>query len=128
MSSANKDDMPPFYRRIGFEMDHDADGSVIARLRYDSENTNRKGDTHGGAIMSLADVAMGLAIRSALKDISLLSTVTITISFLKVGRGDLIGRGRLVRAGKSLAFTTAEVLDAEHEVVATAQGTFRLIR
>jgi uncharacterized protein (TIGR00369 family) len=120
--------MPPFYHLLGLEAGQDADGNAIAKLGYDSENTNRKGDVHGGAIMSLADVAMGLAIRAGVKDISLLSTVSMTISFVKVGQGDLIGRGRLVRAGRSLAFATAEVLDAEQEVVATAQGTFRLIR
>jgi uncharacterized protein (TIGR00369 family) len=103
-------------------------GAATIALRFSEAFGNRKGDVHGGVIAGLVDIAMSEAIRSSLSDFRGLSTISMTVNYLDVGRGDLTASGKVSRAGKTTAFASAEVRDAQGRLVATGQGSFRIIR
>jgi uncharacterized protein (TIGR00369 family) len=103
---------------IGFE-----DGRTRLRVRMGPEHTNNLGIAHGGLICTLLDIAMGTAARCT---VGLpVMTLDMQASFLAPGRGEMIGEGRVLRAGRSIVFCEAEVRTAEGELVAKASGLFK---
>jgi uncharacterized protein (TIGR00369 family) len=117
-----------FFETLGMHLLRAGDGEAAVELRCREALGNRKGDVHGGAIASLIDVAMSEAIRASLRDVDGLATISMTINYLDVGRGDLAGTGKATRLGRTTAFATAEIRDGAGTLVATGQGVFRIIR
>lgn len=118
----------PFAARLGVETRRAADGQSELALPASAENTNRKGDIHGGVIGTLLDMAGGTALRGLEPGLKGVSTVTMTVNFLAPARGDLIARGTVVKSGRTLGWSACTVTDAAGETVATASCTYRLIR
>ena len=118
----------PYYRLLGLraEAGEPAGGSkLVFESRTDLENS--RGDVHGGVIASLLDAAMGVAVRSALKAGEGATTVSLTVNYLAPGRGTLVARGRVVRAGRTLASVEADVVDAAGNMAAHAVSTMRIV-
>lgn len=116
---------PPFYRHLGLELEALADGKSAIRLPFRKEYGNTRGEVHGGAIATLVDAAMSQAVRSTVELDARVATISMTINYLAPGVGDLLGRGTVIRAGRSLLFVEAEVTDSKGNTVCTASATFR---
>ena len=117
----------PFITHLGFELRQwDGQGSEIV---YEArpEHLNSLGITHGGACMTLLDVAMARAARGDNKDVSIV-TVEMKTSFMRPAKGLLTARGKLLHRTESMAFTEASILDAHGRLCAHATGTFRYVR
>ncbi len=80
------------------------------------------GHVHGGVVSALADTAGGFAAYTLFPDGSEILTVEYKINFLAPARGDLLGRGRVTKAGRTLTVTQVEVL-AGDTLCATCQQT-----
>jgi uncharacterized protein (TIGR00369 family) len=83
----------------------------------------RAGRTHGGALCTLLDVALGTAAR--LRAGRPVVTLDMQTRFLTPGRGVLIAEGQVTRAGRSVIFCEAEIRDAAGDLVATATGLLK---
>jgi uncharacterized protein (TIGR00369 family) len=118
----------PYYRLLGVRAET-CERAGHSRLLLDSRGDleNSDGDVHGGVIASLLDAAMGVAARSALKPGEGATTVSLTVNYVAPGQGTLTARGRVVRAGRTLASVEADVKDAAGAIVAHAVGTMRII-
>jgi uncharacterized protein (TIGR00369 family) len=118
----------PYYRFLGLRV---VDGAPAGESRVElasrPELANSRGDVHGGAIASLLDAAMGVAVRSACKEGEGATTVSITVNYAGPGRGTLVARGRTLRLGRSIATVEAEATGADGELVAHAIATMRII-
>jgi len=121
-------DSPPFQAHLGIETVEAADGRTFLRFPYRLEHGNRKGDVHGGALATMADIAMSRAVRSLAPDIAGLSTISMTINYLDTASGDLIARGRAIKVGRTIGVAEATCETADGRVVVHATGSFRLIR
>jgi acyl-coenzyme A thioesterase PaaI-like protein len=77
--------------------------------------------------MTLLDAALGLAAMSPAAGGHRVVTVSLTTQFVTAPSGPLVAEGRLVRAGRSLAFCEGEVRDGAGNVAATALGTFKIV-
>lgn len=117
-----------YFETLGMRIAAQGDGSATLDLAFSQAFGNRKGDVHGGVLAGLIDIAMSEAIRSTLSDFRGLSTISMTVNYLDVARGDLTAVGTVARIGKSTAFAAAEVRDRTNKLVATGQGSFRIIR
>jgi uncharacterized protein (TIGR00369 family) len=113
----------PFALHCGIEPIGFAQGRTRLRLRPRPEHANNIGIAHGGLICTLLDVAMGTVARCTIG--RPVMTLDMQTSFIAPGRGELIGEGRILRAGRSLIFCEAEVTTAEGELVAKATGLFK---
>lgn len=89
---------------------------------------NSKGQGHGGLLMTLLDEALGMAAKPAGSDIVRLSTVDMSIHFIRPAKGRITCKGRLLRSGGSLAFCEGEVYDENNQVLAKGVATFKLYR
>jgi uncharacterized protein (TIGR00369 family) len=80
-------------------------------LPYSDRVTQQQGGFHGGAIGALADIAGGYAGLSVAPEGMEVTTVEYKINFLNAFEGgELRAIGRVVKAGRRLIVTTAEVI------------------
>ena len=81
---------------------------------------------HGGAILSLADAAISIAILTVLEDGEALATVELSHQFIApVGRNDLVACGEVTKKGRRIAFGRCEIT-AGDRTVAAAQGVWHV--
>ncbi|MEY4362842.1 MAG: hypothetical protein RLZZ24_194 [Pseudomonadota bacterium] len=86
-------------------------GEVEIALPYSERVTQQQGGYHGGAMGALADIAAGYAGLTLAEDGKEVTTVEYKINFLAAfSGGELRARGHVVRAGKRLIITRAEVV------------------
>ncbi|MEN6462868.1 MAG: PaaI family thioesterase [Syntrophomonas sp.] len=112
----------PFYQLLGIEVNEL--GPEYAELSVVSakEHTNPLGIVHGGLMMTIADAAMGNAIRTlGIKAV----TVDCSIGLVSAVALDerIVARGRVLKAGRNMAFAEASVY-AGSKLITTAKGTF----
>lgn len=117
-----------YFETLGMRLAASDEDSATVELTFSEAFGNRKGDVHGGVIAGLIDISMSEAIRTTLTDFKGLSTISMSINYLDVARGDLTGIGRVTRKGRTTAFASAEVRDRAGNLVASGQGSFRIIR
>jgi uncharacterized protein (TIGR00369 family) len=114
-------------RAIGAELTKVSPGEVEISLPYRDDLTQQHGFVHAGIIATLADTACGYAAFSLMPaDVAVL-TVEYKINLMSPAVGDrFCGRGRVIRAGKTLSVCAGEVLayqEGKKKPVATLLAT-----
>jgi acyl-CoA thioesterase len=115
----------PFAKLLGIELDDIGSGSATLGLKIRKELKQNHGVVHGGAIASLIDTATAFAILSVLEPTEKVTTVDLTISYLRpltVGRATAVAR--VLRAGRRLIVVSAEVFDKDGKLASTALSTY----
>ncbi|NDZ13195.1 phenylacetic acid degradation protein [Variovorax sp. WS11] len=97
------------------------------RMHYQAEQTNSRGDVHGGAIASLLDCTLAAAVRSHDPAGFGVVTIDLTLHFVSAGGGDLVANAHCDRRGRSISFARGEVHTEDGTLVAMATGTFTLL-
>ena len=88
-----------------------APGTVTLAMPYSDLVTQQQGGFHGGAMGALADIAGGYAALTVTPEGMEVTTVEYKINFLAAFQGgELQATGRVVKAGKRIIVTTAEVV------------------
>ena len=116
----------PFVEHLGFEMVFFDDGQSELRYSPEPEHLNSFNVTHGGALMTLLDVALATAARSVDKTLGVV-TIEMKTSFMQPARGPLVAKGQLLHRSRSMAFTQGTVYDAQGQACAHATGTFKYV-
>jgi uncharacterized protein (TIGR00369 family) len=117
----------PFVEHLGFTLERFEGGESELHYTPQPEHLNSFDVTHGGASMTLMDVAMATAARSVQPDMGVV-TIEMKTSFMQAARGKLIAKGRLIHRTATLAFTEATIFDAEGRACAHATGTFKYVK
>ena len=113
-----------FYRWAGVEVIDASPGVVEVGFEANSQHLNLQGLVHGGILATLADTAMGLAVRTVLEPGRRHVTVQLGVEFLAPGRpGRITARGRSVKIGTQLGFAEADVMSAGGRLLARAHST-----
>jgi uncharacterized protein (TIGR00369 family) len=90
------------------------------------ELMNSWGVAHGGAVMSLLDLTLGMSAKS-LDDAAIgATTVELKVNFLATVTGEVVAEGHAQRAGRSLVFVEGEIRGQDGAILAKATGTFKL--
>ena len=85
-------------------------------LPYSDKVTQQQGGFHGGAMGALADIAGGYASLTVAPEGMEVTTVEYKINFLAAFQGgELRATGRVVKAGKRIIVTTAELVHVDRE-------------
>lgn len=115
----------PFAKLLGLELEHVGSGTATLALDVRNELTQNNGIVHGGAIASLIDTATAFAIISLLAPRERVTTVDLTISYLRpLTSGRLRAVAKVVRAGRRLIVVSAEVFDLDGKLATTALSTY----
>ena len=116
---------PPSARLLGWTLraiDPDA-GTIEIGFTADERFTNPGGTVQGGFLAAMLDDTQGPALFGHTHGAAYAPTIDFNISFLKEARpGQFVAKGRVVRMGKTIAFTEAELFDEAGDLV--ARGTF----
>ncbi len=121
----------PFLERLGIALTDWSPGYAEMQLDISPELGNRTGRVHGGVICTLLDSVCGYCgLYSPPGEPVLRSlTLSLTTNFLSNSdSGLLVAKGYIVRKGRSVFFSRAEVWLDDSELLATAVGTFKYIR
>lgn len=118
--------LPAAAKTLGWEFvsaDPDA-GTVEVAFTADDRLLNPAGVIQGGFVAAMLDDTLGPALVSTLERGQFAPTADLHVQFLRPAKpGRLIGRGRIVRRGKSIAFLAGELADATGRVIAVATAT-----
>ena len=101
-------------------------GRVTFTCRPDESAYNPIGVVHGGLVCTLLDSVCGCAVHSTLAQGQGYTSIEIKVSYLKAvttRSGLLTATGTIVKAGRRVAFSEAEVTDESGATVATATST-----
>ena len=118
---------------LGFELievDPEA-GTIEVAFTADDRFVNPVGVVQGGFLAAMLDDTLGPALVATLGADQFAPTADLHVQFLvPVRPGRLVGRGRVVRRGRDLAFLAGELVDHAGTVVAvaTATATIRQVR
>lgn len=112
----------PFYKLLGIDIKELGPGFTELILEPSKEHTNPLGAIHGGLIMTIADAAMGNAVRT-LKINAV--TVDCSVSLISAAPFDqtIRARGKVLKAGKNLIFAKSSVYSGE-KLIADSKATF----
>ena len=116
----------PFAEKLGVRVGHKRAGDVGLELDLQEEHLNAWHVAHGGVVMSVLDIVMGLSAKS-LDDASTgATTIEMKTNFLMHATGHIFARGLAQRAGRTLVYVDGELRNHSQELLARATGTFKL--
>jgi uncharacterized protein (TIGR00369 family) len=127
--TALTDFFAPWVQQLALKVESfDAD-SVTLRLPQSTELSRIGGMLCGQAMMAAADTAMVLALVNHFGEFRPCTTVQMNTTFLRpLSNQDALVQGRLVRAGKSLAFGEIDIRGADDgKSVCRASVTYALL-
>jgi uncharacterized protein (TIGR00369 family) len=73
--------MAPFEEYLGMRIDEAKDGRAILSMPFRAAHCQGKGLMHGGAVTSLADTALAMAIKTLLPEGTHFATIEMTLKF-----------------------------------------------
>jgi uncharacterized protein (TIGR00369 family) len=102
-------------------------GRVTIAFTAKPEFCNASGNVQGGFLAAMLDDCMGPAILIATDAETFPSTIDLNVQFLAPAKpGQLIGKGRVVKIGKTIGFVEADLEDAVGGLIARATSTVRI--
>ena len=117
---------------IGARLTRVAAGEIEIRVSFRPDLTQQHGFLHAGVVTSALDSACGYAAFSLMPEGVGVLTVEFKTNLLAPARGEeLIARGRVVRAGRTVTVCQAEALmlaDGAETPVATMLATIMTVR
>ena len=101
-------------------------GEILLALR--PEHTNTWAVAHGGVLLTLMDVAMAVAARSADPGDRSVVTIEMKNNFMQAASGILRVKADTVRTTATMAFCEAKLYDEQGEICCMATGTFKYLK
>jgi len=120
---------PPVSDLLGQRiLDVDLDrGELVATFVAQPAFANPAGHVQGGMLVAMLDALTASMVDASLGQGERVATLNLNVSFLKAARlGELQGRARLVRKGRSVAHAHAELSQGD-EVVASATAVCAVV-
>lgn len=119
----------PFERYLGMRIEETSEGRAVLSMPFLVKLAQGKGLMHGGAITSLADTAVAMAIKTVLPEGSHFATVELSLSFhAPVRSGTVRAFATIVERDERTIKGMAEVFDDNGVKTATFHSTFRVKR
>jgi uncharacterized protein (TIGR00369 family) len=120
-------DKAPFIADLGVALVIAGDGWVETSLELTERLRQQHGFAHAGVVSTLADHTAGAAASTAVGEGRSVLTADFTIHLLRPAAGDLLTcRGEIVRAGRTLIVTKADVW-AGGKLCARYTGTMAVV-
>lgn len=117
---------PPYAQFLGMQLTEVGDGTAVFTMPVSEQLYNANDVVHGGALTSLLDSAMGLAVISTLQDGEDFTAVELKVNFLKpvtASSGPLRCTGQVLQRGRPVVIAEAECFDRDGQQVARATSS-----
>jgi uncharacterized protein (TIGR00369 family) len=116
---------------LGATLERVAPGEVAIRLPFRAALTQQHGFVHAGALTSVVDTACGYAALTLMPPGTAVLSIEFKMNLLAPGKGDVVARGRVVKAGRTVTVCEGEVVAREgdgEKLVATMSATMMVVR
>lgn len=114
----------PYFSLLSMEIKDLDWGTSILEIQLDEKHIQPFGFVHGGAIASLVDAASFWAVFPQVDNGMGLTTVEMKLNYLAPAKaGRLIGEGRCIKKGKTLALGEAYVRNEDGNLIAHGTTT-----
>jgi uncharacterized protein (TIGR00369 family) len=120
---------PPAAALLGFQLlaVDETQGTIKVRFTAKPEFTNPIGAIQGGFLAAMLDDTLGPALTATLEPNQFAPTLELKVNFIAAAKpGTLIGEGRVVARGGTVAFLAGELRTEEGALIATATATARI--
>ncbi len=122
-------DNSPFERLLGLKIESAARGEALLTLPFKVKLANGGGVMHGGALTSLADTAVAMAIKSLLPSGTPFATTGLTMEFLApVVSGLVYAYARVKGTGGRKFEGVCELQSEDHQLYARFTSVFKVAR
>ncbi len=113
---------------LGWKLLSEEPGLVRAEFEAKEEFRNPKGPIMGGILAAMLDMIISAAIRSSMKpNQSPRATLEMKVNFIGAAEpGTLAAEGKLVHAGRSVAFAEGTLTAPSGSLIATGTATMRI--
>ena len=120
----------PLRNYLGMELTGDTPGTGVARLDIGPHHQNPNGVVHGAVLFALVDTAMGKSTMSVIDEPdTYCASIEVSLRFIRPAvSGPLDATATVVKRGKNVVHLDARVIGADDRLIATASGTFAIIR
>jgi acyl-CoA thioesterase len=117
----------PFERLLNIEISEASDGRAVLKMPFLIDLAQGGGLMHGGALVSLADTAVVMAIKSLVPAQSHFATITMETKFLlPVKRGIVTARARVTGREGRIMKGRATLYDEEDRAVMEFSSVFKM--
>ena len=115
---------------LGFRPVEIDEGRVVFECTPDESAYNPIGVVHGDSVRTLADTVAGCAVHSTLPAGTAYTSIDLNVSYLRAvtkDSGTLRATGLVTKPGRRVSFCSAEIVDGNGKVVATATSSCLLM-
>jgi uncharacterized protein (TIGR00369 family) len=122
---------PPAAATLGFKLlEIDAEkGTIRVQFEAREQFLNPLGNVQGGFLCAMLDDTLGPALVATLPKDHFAPTIELKVNFIKAAKpGVLVGTGRVVSRGATIAFLSGELSTERDELIATATATARIVQ
>jgi uncharacterized protein (TIGR00369 family) len=115
----------PFHQWLGLQLLALGEDTVEIKAcwREDWVVNPDRGNTHGGILAALVDIAADWALTSRLG--RAVPTIDMRVDYHSFALpGDLVAKGRVVKFGKQFSVCESQVFDKEGRLLASGRGTY----
>ena len=118
-----------YYRLLGMEVTEIKGGESRIQMPFKQDLTHPYGIVHGGAIASLADSAVAMALLSLVEPEDRITTIEFKINFFApISKGELEAHAKIIHRGSKTAVGDVEVIHEEGKLVAKVIATYSIKR
>ena len=122
-------DTAPFETMLGLKIESAVGGEALLTLPFTVKLANGGGVMHGGAMVSLADTAVAMAIKSLLPSGTTFATTGLTMEFLApVISGVVHARAQVEKSGERTFQGACELLGEDQQLYARFTSVFKIAR
>jgi acyl-CoA thioesterase len=122
-------DCSPFESLLGMTIEQAADGHALLTMPFNVMLANGGGVMHGGAMTTLADTAVAMAVKSLLPPGTVFATTRLTMEFLApVLAGQVAAHARVHGPEGRLFQGKCELRGEQHELYARFESVFKVAR
>ena len=115
----------PFAKMIGMELVDMRPDEAVIKIDMRDELRQPAGLLHGGVTATLIDTAMAFAVITRLAEDERASTIDLTVHYLRPHtEGTFTCTAKVVRAGKRIFTVSADVVNEQNKLIATAVSTY----
>ncbi len=119
----------PFEKMLQIEIIEAADGRAVLQMPFLVDFAQAAGMMHGGALVSLADTAVVVAIKSIVPPKTHFGTVTMATDYLRpVWEGIIEARAQVASVKDRMLEGQAQVFDQHQKQVLDFRATFKIAR
>lgn len=121
---------PPCAETLGWELLSADPETGAVGIAFDAKPAfcNPGGNVQGGFVAAMLDDTLGPTVLVKTDGAAYCATIDLSVRFLAPAKpGRLIGDGRIVQLGRTIAFLEGELRDGHGTIVATATASARVV-